>query len=698
MRIRIQSDENLNGAFDERICRWVTMLVAGVAVAVSMFHVADSDLFWHLRTGERILEEGLSRAEVYSYTSQQEIFHNHEWLAEVIAAALYRGGGFDLLVAAKAAAAGALMILLTVAARRRGVSGLAIPVSLLYAIVLVRFRLYVRPELLSLLFLPVVDILAQRYLQRGSRPLLVAFPVIAAVWANLHPGVLVGIAVIGAHGLGAAIDNALRREPANHSGQPLLLVAAAVTSIPATFLNPYGPAIFTPLVKIYSSETIANASVREWQPPVVDSFLLFYILIAAVMALLLLTARQITACDALLYLGTGFMALTSLRYVGIFAVVSAPILARHLHWALIWLRPHVRDAAPNFAKILSPPIRAGVVSVVALWLGATLLSNHESIFHLDQSRLYRFGTGLDNSSAPIETVEVLEAHQLGGPVYNSWAFGGYLIWRSWPRLQVFLDGRDFMQIELIDELGKSTAAEILERYRIRTALVAFDDERFSRELLRNDQYRLLAFDDRAMLFADRNDVAANSVLEALHLLRPDDLTLGWYVRLNRDEQEEARLQAVRAVELASRSARPWAILGSMARREGDLETARNAYRQAMNLDRAQSSFRNNLGVIELDAGLAATAAERFQEAIDRDPNDFAARFNLGLALAQTGNARAARRAFRTATRRWPDAAEPWYFLGRVTGDAEEAQHAFTEYLRLAPTGSYAAHARQQLAR
>lgn len=698
MRTGIQSDENLNVTPEERTCRWVSMLVVSVAIAVSLFHVAESDLFWHLRTGERILEEGLSRAEVYSYTSQQEIFHNHEWLAEVIAASLYRGGGFDLLVAAKAAAAGALMILLAVAARRRGASGLAIPVSLLYALVLVRFRLYVRPELLTLLFLPAVDILAQKYLQRGSRRLLVAFPVIAALWANLHPGVLVGIAVIGAHGLGAAIDHALRREPANRSGRPLLLVAAAVTSIPATFLNPYGPAIFTPLVQIYSSEAIANASVREWQPPAVDSFLLFYFLIAAVAALLLLTARRITARDALLYLGTGFMALTSLRYVGIYAVVSAPIFARHLHWAVIWLRPKARDAAPNFAKILSAPIRAVVVSAVALWLGATLLSNHASIFHLDQSRLYRFGTGLDSSSAPIETVEVLEAHQLGGPVYNSWAFGGYLIWRSWPRLQVFLDGRDFMQIELIDELRRSTAAEILERYRIRTALVAFDDESFSRELLSTDRYQLLAFDDRAMLFADRDHIAANPALETLHLLRPDDLTLAWYDRLTPGEQEEARLQAVRAVELASRSARPWAILGTMARREGDLERARNAYRRAVNLDRAQSSFRNNLGAVELDGGLAATAAGRFQEAIDRDPNNFSAHFNLGLALAQAGNARAARKAFRTTTRRWPDAVEPWYFLGRVTGDAEEAHNAFTEYLRRAPTGAHAADARQRLAR
>jgi tetratricopeptide (TPR) repeat protein len=697
MSTGLPSNKNHHVGSDDPTCRWVTMLVACVAVTVSLFHVAESDLFWHLRTGERILSEGLDRAEVYSYTSQQEIFHNHEWLAEVIAAALYRGGGFDLLVAAKASAAGALMILLAIAAKRRNAAGLAIPLALLYAVALTRFRFYVRPELLTLLLLPTVDILAQQYLQRGSRRILVAIPVIAALWANLHPGVLIGIAVIGAHGVGAAVDRAVRREPPGRRGRPLLLIAAAVTAFPSTFITPYGPAIFTPLVQIYTSEAIANASVREWQPPSGDSFLLFYLLIAAAAALLVLTARRITAGDALLWLGTGFMALTSLRYIGIYAVVSAPIVARHLDWAAIRLGPRARAAVPSFAKALPAPVRATAVSAAALWLGATLLSTHASVFHIDQSRLYRFGTGLDNASAPIETVEVLEARRLTGPLYNSWAFGGYLIWRSWPRLHVFLDGRDFMQVELIEELRRSTPAEILQRYRIRTALVSFDDESFARELLDSAQYRLVAFDDRAMLFADRERIATAPALETLHLLRPDDLSLAWYDRLPQGERTEARRQAVRAVELASDSARPWAILGTMARREGDLEVARDAYRRAVELNRAQSSFRNNLGAIELDAGRAQTAARRFQEAIRRNPDDFAARFNLGLALDRAGDARGARRAFQSTTRRWPEAAEPWYFLGRVTDDPEESRTAFTEYLRRAPDGPYSADALQHLA-
>ncbi len=44
-------------------------------------------------------------------------------------------------------------------------------------------------------------------------------------------------------------------------------------------------------------------------------------------------------------------------------------------------------------------------------------------------------------NGPVNAVEYLNTHEVPGPMYNAYGFGGYLVWTRGPEHKVFIDGR-----------------------------------------------------------------------------------------------------------------------------------------------------------------------------------------------------------------------------------------------------------------
>ena len=291
--------------------------LALAAFLLANFGVADSDFFWHLRHGYTMLESGsFAPADAYSHTARGESYAYYSWLAEIAAALLHRLGGFELVVLAKAAAAALLVALLWLAAAARGARGLAVAWALLCGLLLLRFRLYARPEIFTLLLIPLTDLLVQDYFRRGRRLNLILLPLVAMLWANLHPYVLVGLVLLSLHAAGEAIGRAAGFASAGRAGRPHHLGIATGFAAAATLLNPWGFAIYTPALKLRGSEAIAAMPTREWAAPTLDGFALFFALAAVAAALLLATFRRCRVQDLAIFAATLFLALTSLRNIG----------------------------------------------------------------------------------------------------------------------------------------------------------------------------------------------------------------------------------------------------------------------------------------------------------------------------------------------------------------------------------------------
>jgi hypothetical protein len=60
---------------------------------------------------------------------------------------------------------------------------------------------------------------------------------------------------------------------------------------------------------------------------------------------------------------------------------------------------------------------------------------------------------------PARAADFLLAHNVSEPMFNTYGYGGYLIWRLWPRERVFIDGRALNESVFLDYRRMATNAD-----------------------------------------------------------------------------------------------------------------------------------------------------------------------------------------------------------------------------------------------
>ena len=619
------------------------LLVAAAAVVLACFGIADSDFFWHLEHGERMLDaRSLVAVDDWSHTAAGTPYAYYSWLAEILMALGFRLGGLEGLVLLKALLCGAVLLLLSASLGARGVTGARRAVLLLIALLLLRFRFYARPEIFTLLLVPGVDLLCLRWLDDRRRGAAAALPLLFAAWANLHPFVIVGLGLVGAHGLGGAIEARLRGESSEGRGRrsvQLLGLTAACGA--ATFLNPWGLRIYAPVLKLWDDGAIGAWPTREWGPPDWAHFVPFHLSVGAAALLVLVTIRRARIADLiLLAAGTGLSYL-SLRNVGLFPLMAFPAVGRSLGVLL----PSLRARLPERARPGRWAAVAGALAFGAATAGLVLrlLSPAASVLHLDESRHYRFGLGLSRDSAPVAATAFLREHGLVGKLWNSWAAGGWIVRCCWPDMRVSLDGR---QLPFEPHLARTLevgVAKRLDELDLTTALVLIDDRVSIDGLRRSGRFQPVWFDDLATVWLRDDLLAQRPEIEPFRVLRPDEQGLGWLQALGPAGLAAAEREADRAVRLAPDSSRAAMLRGLVLRRLGRGDEALPDLRRATELDPTQATHFVNLGIALLDDGRTADARDALKRAVALDPGSAVARYDLALALVDLGHARAARR-------------------------------------------------------
>lgn len=189
-----------------------------VVLALGLFAMAargmlDPDIWWHLRTGQLILDNHhLFRTDPYSFTRSGQPWVNHEWLFDVLAFALYRIGGAGALVVMFALiTSGTFLFVFFRCPGKPYVAGI---VTVLGAIASVS-SWGVRPQMISLLLATVFLLLLERS-DRYPRNLWWMVP-LTIVWVNLHAGYALGIALIALFLLGARLISYFK--PSDRSSQ-----------------------------------------------------------------------------------------------------------------------------------------------------------------------------------------------------------------------------------------------------------------------------------------------------------------------------------------------------------------------------------------------------------------------------------------------------------------------------------------------
>ena len=200
--------------------------------------LADSDLWWHLRTAQLMVDRGaVPRTDWFAYSSPNARWINLNWLWELAADGLWQLTGVPGLIVATSGL-GALTFVLLLWDRGRVsasiASLLAVPPILLFAT-----RFPVRPESMAFFCLSASLFICHRARQQPR--LVWLLPAVQMLWVNCHGSFIVEIVVVGCFAIDAVIGavwnlgTAARRVP---SWRVWSLVCLACLG--ACLVNPYG--------------------------------------------------------------------------------------------------------------------------------------------------------------------------------------------------------------------------------------------------------------------------------------------------------------------------------------------------------------------------------------------------------------------------------------------------------------------------
>jgi hypothetical protein len=419
------------------------------------FHV-DPDLWWHVKVGQSILStHHWPTTDPYSFTVHGQPWMAYEWGGEVLLGWTSRIAGIRgldfLLVALGAAVILALYGLGTLRAGNSKAGFLTVAVLLLFANV--SFTL--RPQMLGYLFL-VLTVTALELFRQGKRWMVWCLPALMLVWVNTHGSFIIGLGVIAAYwmcGLVAFRKGGLEAKQWNPRERRTLslvfLLCLAVLPI-----TPYGTKLAVYPFNMAFSQPLNIGIIAEWQPMPFNLALgKIFLALVLVFFLLQIVFGFVWRVEELLLFFAGFaLATLHSRFVLLFVPFATPMLAT---MAARW--------TPAYSRAKDKYLLNGVLMAAVV---VAMIHYFPSQKNLDQKVADVF---------PVQAVEYLRQHPISGPMFDSYAFGGYLIGAGYP---TFIDGRadiferggilrDYLELVRL----KPGGLDVLRRYGIESCLV-----------------------------------------------------------------------------------------------------------------------------------------------------------------------------------------------------------------------------------
>ncbi|HIE39274.1 MAG TPA: hypothetical protein EYH30_00830 [Anaerolineales bacterium] len=459
----------------------VAILFVGL-FAMAVRAPADTDTWWHLQAGRATLESGhILQTDLFSHTRYGSAWVNHSWLSQVILYWLFDHfsyAGLGLWMGAVVVATFALVYL-----QMEGD-----PFTRAFILVLAAATSAVvwiaRPQLLSFLLTAVVAYLLYLFKWRRVNRLWL-LPLIFVLWVNLHAGYALGfmllVAFVGGevlnHLLALVAPSHLKREgedPAVDWRGIGLVIGVAVLSALLLVVNPNTTRMWT-----YYLETVRigvlQDFIQEWQSPDFHPLYTqpFIWLLLATMAAMGLSGRRVDGTDLAMVGGFAYAALLAGRNFGPFALVTAPVLSRHVATMLArwgWSarrRPRLDLRART------------VLGAVNLWLLALIVALAVAKIRLPLSPA--FNEQKQQETLPAGAAAWIRQHRPAGEMYNPYNWGGYLVWTLWPDYRVFVDGRTdlygdaFLRQYLDVQLARPGFEMVLTDYDVNLILTYPDD-------------------------------------------------------------------------------------------------------------------------------------------------------------------------------------------------------------------------------
>lgn len=471
----------------------LVILIAGVGTEcfVTKLSVLDLDIWWHLSAGDWMVQHhSFPHTGILSRTAADRPWMAYSWAYEILLSRSYAllgfmGVGLFGTLLTIGVALGVFWMIRRLSGRFWAGWILSIVV---YSAFL--FNIMPRPVFFSMLLYSVTLTLLLEANRSGRVQLLYWLPLVFFLWANLHlqfiyglfaAGLFAGINVLQRLAISLGIYPEFMARPNLPSSRLWLVVAGSAA---ATCLGPYNFHLYK-VVFGYSSSKVIYSMITELQAPSFAGISHFLELLLAAGAFFAIGwQKKIDPFKLLLLMVASIFALRATRDAWFLCITAAAMIADF----------------PVSAEEREQPLRfrefagAGLVATILLLLVAGNVD---------------FNTrGLDrviSAEFPVDAANYLRTHPVGGPLYNSFDWGGFLSFYM-PEYPVAIDGRtdlygDAMDSQFLASEG-AEASYATDPYLNEAGVVILKNKVPLAKLLPTDsRFRVIYRDDVATVLA-----------------------------------------------------------------------------------------------------------------------------------------------------------------------------------------------------
>ena len=477
----------------KRVVSFPAMLGAFLVVALFVplrDFTLDPDVWWHIKVGQAILAtHHWPTTDPYSFTAPGTPWMAYEWVGDTLLAAVQRAWGLRGLMALDLALGATVLLALYALASLRSRNSKAAFVTCLLLLLLTAVSFSLRPQMLGYLFLVLTLIILERFRQ-GRIGTLWLLPPLFLVWVNTHGSFVVGLFAFAVYGLSGLVEirwgglESIRWT----AGERIRLGLAFLASLIALTITPYGMKVAGYPIDMAFSQPINVASIREWQPIAFNlpfGKLFLALLVGFLLAQIVLRPAWQLA-ELTLFLAGLVAACLHVRFFLVFVPFCAPLFAVLLSR---WIAPY--DPGKDKYALNVILITAVVVGMVRFFPSREQLAGHIA------------------QHWPEKALRYIEQHPPPQPMYNTYGYGGYLIYTLNGRNKVFIDGRadiyertgvlaDYMSIARV----APTTLSLLKAYNVQSCLIE-REEPLATLLAASSEWQKVYADELSVVFVRR---------------------------------------------------------------------------------------------------------------------------------------------------------------------------------------------------
>jgi hypothetical protein len=495
------------------LLRWLLIALLPVLILLSYpVDRSDYDLWWQMANGRYFIEHHTLRIDpsIFSWTPAESSWIYNTCMGSIAVYLFYHFmGGFGLWMMQWLIFGGIFLsfyLFLRLLHQRLDINHVTMIAAIGIACSI--SCSFYKPELFSaLLFSWTVFIFFYIRIKR-TKYLFYLYPLLFALWVNLHGAFLVGLVFLALAFAGEFFNRIFFPRESLTTSELVHFAAAGVLSGAATFLNPYGsdyllgllPTIKIAIVK-NNTENLILAHSSLWSYLKNISIPFFYINVTVwVMTVMMISILIFSVYEFVKKRSFDFTLLivsAVLYWKGMQTGRASYFSLFAFFFIFLYLLIH-RLKIGNFQ---------GKATLISLLVFVFLFAGVSFINIRYQPDNNWFGRELE-SFVPAKEAEFLKKHKPEGPLFNDYLSGGYLLWSLYPDYKVFIDPRhvpyfkevspDYWEFTsrpaTVEDIRRFTA-----KYPFRTAIISYSELPLIFCFLDSGRWRLLYFEKNAAI-------------------------------------------------------------------------------------------------------------------------------------------------------------------------------------------------------